>query len=169
MHEELIDFVQSLDRDSYLAFREKVIALDSYEPYSDELDTAAELCEQGKWEDARDLVQNAMGHLILSSRAHRVLSFLHHKLGDDQAAQFESMIAHCCLIGILATGDGSVDDPFIVVRTSDEHDLIEHLGKQLEQQSLMHQGDRHLDVIKCIDGTEYWFDITVAYNQLSKS
>lgn len=169
MHEELIDFVMSQDRDSYLEFREKVISSDSYQPYSDELDTAVELCDQEKWEEARDLVQNAMGNLILSPRAHRMVGFLHHKLGDDQAAQFESMIAQCCLIGIQATGDGSVDDPFIVVRTSDEHDLIEHLGKQPQQQSLTHQGDRHLDVITCVDGTEYWFDITAAHNQLSKS
>ncbi|MEZ6057487.1 MAG: DUF4919 domain-containing protein [Planctomycetaceae bacterium] len=169
MRDELIQFIQSPDRDSYLAFRRKIIESNSYEPYSDEIDTAGELYEQEKIEEARETLQSAMPNLMLSPRAHQLLGFLHHKLGNEQAAQMEMMIGHACTEGILASGDGSKDRPFIVSRTSDEHDVIDHLGKQLKQQSLSHSGDSHLDLIECTDGSEYWFDITDAYNQLSKS
>lgn len=169
MRDELIRFIQSPDKDAYLAFRAKLLASDGYEPYSDEIDTAGELYEQQKVHEARDTIQNAMGNLILSPRAHQLLGFLHHKLGDEQAAQMEMMIGQACIEGILATGDGTAMNPYVVLRTSDEHDVIEFLDKQLKQQSLMHKDDRHLDLIKCTDGSEYWFDITDAYNQLSKS
>ena len=98
-----------------------------------------------------------------------MLGFLHSRLGDDQAAQMELMIGHACVEGILATGDGSAENPLIVVRTSDEHDVIEHLEKEFKQQFLTRTGDKHLDLIECKDGFEYWFDITVAYDHLSKS
>ena len=169
VREELIQFIQSPDRGTYLAFREKIIASDAYAPYSDEIDTVGELYEQQKIEDARNVLQKAMGNLMLSPRAHQLLGFLHHKLGDKQAAQMEMMIGQACLKGILATGDGSANRPFIVVRTSDEHDVIEHLEKELKLQSLTHKSDKHFDLIQCTDGTEYWFDISDAYNKMSKS
>jgi hypothetical protein len=169
VREELIQFIQSPDRDAYLAFRAKLVASDVYEPYSDEIETAYELCDQQKLVDARNTIQNAMGNLILSPSAHNLLGFLHHKLGDEQAAQMEMMIGQACIEGILASGDGSTNNPYIVARTSDEYDVFEYLGKQLEQQSLVHKDDKHLDLIQCTDGSDYWFDITDAYNQLSKS
>ncbi len=50
-----------------------------------------------------------MGNLILSPRAHQLLGFLHHKLGDEQAATMEMIIGNACIEGILATGGGSID------------------------------------------------------------
>ncbi len=169
MHEELIQFIKFPDRDTYLAFREKIISADAYEPYSDEINMAGKLYTRQKLEEARDTLQNAMHNLVLSPGAHQLLGFLHHKLGDEQAAQMELMIGHACIQGILSTGDGSATSPYIVVRTSDEHDIIEHFEKKLRQQSLSHRGEKHLDLITCQDGSEYWFDITDAYNHLSKS
>lgn len=169
MQEEFIRFLQSPDRAHYLGLRAKVIASDAYQPYSDELQTAGELYEQQKVQDALSVIRNAMGNLLLSPRAHQMLGFLQHKLGNDQAAEMELMIEQACLAGIQATGDGSANKPYIVLRTSDEHDLTEHLGKQLEQQSLHHEGTAHLDLIECTDGTRFWFDITDAYNRLSQT
>lgn len=169
MSEELINFIQSPDRESYLTLRETVISSDKYEPYSDELDTACELLEQEKFEDASDTIQNAMSNLLLSPRAHQLLGFIHYKLGNEKAAQIEMMIGFTCIDGILATGDGSTGTPYIVVRTSDEHDVIEHLEKQFKQQSLIHRDGRLLDLIECTDGSKYWFDITDAYNHMAKT
>lgn len=169
MRENLIEFIQSPNRETYLAFREKVIASEEYAPYSNEFDEAGELFEQQKLAEARDTLKKAMVNLILSPRAHQLLGFLCYKLGDERAAQMESMIGQACLQGILATGDGSRKSPYVVLRTTDEYDVIGHFEKQLKQQSLVGDGDLHLDLIECTDGSEYWFDITAAYNHLSKS
>lgn len=81
----------------------------------------------------------------------------------------ELMTGNACIEGILASGDGSQERPFVVTRTSDEHDVIDYLAKQPKRQSLTHNGSSHLDLIECTDGTEYWFDITDAYKQLARS
>lgn len=169
MKEELIKFIQSPDRESFLAFRGKVIASDEYNPYSDEIDQASELMEANKLEEALALLRDSMKNLMLSPRAHQFLGFLHHKLGDDEAAQMELVVGKTCLDGLLSTGNGSREEPYVVLRTSDEYDVIEYFEKQFKQQSLVHEGDRHFDHIVCTDGSEYWFDITDAYDHLSKS
>ncbi len=169
MREELIEFIESPDRETYLAFRQKIISSDEYQPYSDEIVTAGELYEEGKFEEASEVIHDAMLNLVLSPQAHQFLAFLHHKLGNEQAAEMEMMIGQACLEGILATGDGSAEQPYIVVRTSDEHDVIEYLDQELKRQSLTHRGDKHLDRIECMDGDEYWFDITDAYEHMSRS
>jgi len=168
MREEFVQFVESPGRETYLAFREKIIASDAYQPYSDELNTAGELYEQGKVKEAQEALQEAMPNLMLSARAHQLLGFLNHKLGDEQAAEAEMMMASACIAGILETGDGSENNPYLVVRTSDEYDVIECMEKDVERQSLIEKDDKRFDVLRCTDGSEYWFDITDPYNQISK-
>ena len=167
MFEDFIQFIKSPDRDTYLTLQERIISSDAYEPYSDELDIADELYGQQKIEEAQNIIQNGMPNLMLSPIAHQLLGLLFHKLGDEQSAQMEIMINRACIEGILTTGDGSVNNPYIVVRPSDEFDLIRHFEKEIKQQSLTHKGDKHLDLIVCKDDSEYWFDITNAYSQHS--
>ncbi len=165
----LVRFIQTPNRDNYLAMRSQLVASEQYEPYSDEFDQAVELSEQLKTVDAKQVLQKAMPNLVLSPRAHQLLGFLCHKLGDENSAQLEMAIAHACIEGILSTGDGTEGKPFLIARTSDEYDLVEHLDKELQNQSLRHEGNRHFDVVECSDGSKYWFDITDAYNSLSAS
>ncbi len=168
MREQFFQFVKTPDRESYFAIRDYIIQCDEYDPYSDEFQTAGELYEQGQLEEAQDALRKTMPNLMLSPRAHNMLGFLHHKLGNDEAAQLELVIEDACLTGIRTSGEGTRDAPFIVTRTSDEHDLIHHMGKQLKLQSFNSQDESHFDLIECTDGSEYWFDITDAYNQLAK-
>jgi hypothetical protein len=168
VNQQLRDFFQSPSRETYLALRELIISSDAYDPYSDEVEAAGALCEYKKTEEARDAMQKAMGNLMLSPRAHYLLGFLHSKLGNDQAAQMECAIAQACIEGILSTGDGTPHNPFIVVRTSDEYDVLEHFGKEMKKQALSEAGDKHFDVIECKDGAEFWFDISDAIGQLRK-
>ena len=162
----LFKFVQSPNRNNYLTIRKIVIELDTYRPYSNELDTAGELYEQAKLKQAQETIGNAIHNLILSPRAHHFLSFLHYELGDVNAAELEMTIGQACIKGILSSGDGSEEHPYIVVRTSDEHDVIEHMGKQIKQQAIVPRGDKYLDLIECTDNSKYWFDITDAHNRL---
>lgn len=161
-------FVQSPSREGYLKLRRELVESSAYRPYSDEIRNAEELFSSGKIKEAQKLIQNSKRNLMLSPRAHQFLGFLHHKMGDEQGAQAEMMIAFACLEGILATGDGSEDAPYVVLRTSDEYDVLEYLGKESKKQSLLQLGEKHIDLIECVDGTEYRFDVTDAYNQLSE-
>ncbi len=169
MLEEFIKFIQTPNRNNYLACHKKIVSSDEYEPYSEEVDNAGRLYEQQKVEKAIEILKTAMGNLMLSSSAHQLLSFLFHKLGDKESAEFEWMAGQACILGILSTGDGSENNPYVVVRTSDEYDVIKHFEKESAHQSLIQNGNKHLDLIKCTDGSEYYFDISSAYKQLTGS
>ncbi|MBN2807896.1 MAG: DUF4919 domain-containing protein [Deltaproteobacteria bacterium] len=167
MQETFSKFMQTANRETYLRCYAQLVSSADYEPYSDEMFNAGELYEAGKLDKACEALQAAMGNLMLSPQAHRLLGFLLHELGDDKSAQSEMHRARTCLDGILASGDGSSHNPYIVARISDEREVIGHLGKELERQSLVEENGRHIDLLKCTDGTEYRFDITAPYRKVS--
>ena len=167
--EEMIRFIETPSQENYLSLHNIIATSDAYAPYSDEFDTAIAFCEHDRLVEARNTLQKGMGNLMLSPRAHQLLGFLHHKLGDEKAAQMEGMIGRACIEGLLATGDGTEQRPYIVLRTSDEHDVIEHFERELKQQSLTNSDDKHIDLVECTDGSKYWFDITLAYRSLART
>ena len=144
MNNDLLAFFESPDRENYLAVRKHLISSDDYDPYSDETDKAGELIEQNDLEKARDKLTSSMGNLLLSPNAHQMLGFLHHKLGNEEAAEMELTIAHACILGILDTGDGTKDNPYIVVRSSDEYDVMMYLEKDFGA-IVATVNDRHFD------------------------
>ena len=79
------------------------------------------------------------------------------------------LVAATCCEGILATGDGTKEKPYLVTRTSDEYDILQYLDKQFGGQALVSDGDRNFDVMTCSDGTELWFDITDPFKKLEES
>lgn len=169
MKEQFANFIESPNRQSYLALRETIVNSDDYQPYSaDAFESAERLYEQQELDQAREVLIAAMPNLLLSPRAHLMLSFLYSKQGDERSSQMELMLASACIDGILATGDGSAQSPYLVTRISDEYDVLDHFDKQLASQALRQSDDQHLDVIRCTDGSEIWFDISDAYNQLNK-
>jgi hypothetical protein len=163
-------FTASPDRESYLAVREALISSEFYDPNSTELGEVEEFLDSGPYvfelAGARDRIDAAMPNLILSPSAHLLKAFIAKESGDEKVVQIEKNIAGVCLLGLLSTGDGSKANPYLVVRTSDEHDVLGYLGKEFSKQSLIHDGDRRLDRIRCQDGTEVWFDVTDVFNGL---
>ena len=89
-------------------------------------------------------------------------------LEDAAKAKAEREAAAKCVEGVLATGDGSADKPYLVTRVSDEYDLLRHLKKARTTQGLRHKDGKAFDVMSCTDGTEVWFDITAVFGSLSK-
>lgn len=169
MRELFFKFIECPDRDSYLAVCQSVVSSTQYNPYSDEIRDVHALVEEQRYEDARSRLSEAMPNLLLSPRAHLLLAMIADKTGDKQGAQAEGLIASLCAKGILATGNGSKEKPYVVVRTSDEHDVVQFLGKRFSGQALVEEGPRCFDVIQCDDGSELWFDITVPYNKLQET
>jgi hypothetical protein len=163
------DFVESPDRGAYLAVRRQVVASHAYQPYSDEFTTAEEFLDLYRLDEARAALEETLPNLLLSPRAHRLLAEIESADNDVQAADRERRIADACVAGILATGDGSEQQPWLVLRTSDEYDVLAHLGKRPEMQSLVRGDGKSFDLISCTDDSEVWFDVTDAFEQLGKS
>ena len=162
-------FVENPDRESYLAVRGQLVQSPAYRPYSDEMDNANQLLEEGRFPEAVLTLRAAMPNLLLSPSAHQMLAYSYAKMEDEEAAAAETKAAMACLRGIQSTGDGTEQQPWLVVRTSDEYDVMATLQKRMQQQSLVNDNDLHLDRVECTDGSTLWFDVTDAFRQLGAS
>ena len=157
-------FLESPNRESYMAVRSALVSSEYYDPYSRETDAIEDLLEAGKLEAARERIFAAMPNLLLSPSVHFMLSFIAQSSQHQERAKLEEFIAVACCEGILSTGEGTKSEPYVVVRISDEYDILRYLGRQFRSQALIHDGDSHFDLLEC-DGSELWFDITDAFNR----
>jgi len=163
--DKLAGLVKKPDRETFLALRKEVIASKAFKPYSDELRRAAKLSEAGKVEEARDLLLKSMDNLMLNPQAHSRLSSCYSALGDKEAAGKQDKIAEALIKGILSTGNGTKEKPYLVLRADDEYEILKALKKAPTSQSLQFDGRRKFDVLDCNDDSTIYFDITDFYGK----
>lgn len=162
MKVEFLAFLKSPGVETYLAVRTELVCSEAYDPYSIELVEAEKLLAAKKLREAGRLVAGSMPNLLLSPRAHLTLAYISSREDDEKDAEGEGMIASLLADAILATGDGSEARPYLVVRSTDEYDVLQYLGKEPTGQAAHRREKQHLDCIACADGTSVWFDITDA-------
>lgn len=97
---------------------------------------------------------------LLSPGAHLKLALIYQQLGRDAEMERERVIANLCLEGILSTGDGSAERPYLVTRTSDEYDVLAASNLNPVSQTLRLVEGRRLDVLTTREGSEICFDVT---------
>ncbi|MCC9606572.1 DUF4919 domain-containing protein [Blastopirellula sp. JC732] len=168
MREMFMDLLKDPSAETYLPLRSVVMNSETYDPYSDELNQAEELTNEGKLIEAVETIGQSMPNLLLSPSAHMLIAFNYDQQGKKDDAEFERFIAIACCKGILATGEGTQAAPYQVLRTSDEYDVLMYLGKQFAGQALVEKEGRYFDKMKCSDEEELWFEITELYSTLSK-
>ncbi|MCP4136852.1 MAG: hypothetical protein GY754_38130 [bacterium] len=168
MEQAFMDYLQDNSLEKFMTLRESVASSDSYSPYVDYQEKLFGFLENEQYEDANEYLTSLMFCLFLNPNVHRLAAFIHDRLGDENASQDELFIGMTLLKGILLTGDGSEKKPFLVLYTYDEYDILEHFEKEFEEQTLNRVGDKVYDLVKCKDGTELWFDITIPHVKLTE-
>jgi hypothetical protein len=166
MRELLVSLLKEPTKETYLALREAIVASGRYEPYSNELSSINSLIEHERFEAALRSMQEAMPNLLLSPQAHLMNAFVLSKLENKDSAEMERRLAWCCLEGMMATGDGSEEHPYAVLRVEDERDLLRYLRKELVKQELISRAKQRLDRVECTDGSVVWFDVSTALDAL---
>lgn len=167
MQETFLAYVQDPTPENFLAIRSVVIALPDFAPYGDGLRHLRDAYEAAEYARVRELFSQHLSTLLLSGEAHFILALAHEKLGNGELCQMEKYLAFVCVKGILGTGDGSQERPYLVTSTADEYDALNALSKESQGQSLHHEPDRVLDR-HAVDGGEVWFDVTAPFATLEK-
>jgi hypothetical protein len=168
MQELFVAFLQNPSAESFRAIRAAVVNHPRYDGYSRDLNEMEDAHHQKRYADVKAAFGAAQPNLLLSPAAHLLLSMSLRAEGDDQNADLERFICFRCIEGIRATGDGTRDRPWLVLRTSDEYDVLSALGKQLSSQHLVHENERSFDKMACADGSELWFDITDMFAAMAR-
>jgi hypothetical protein len=153
----------------FLALRNAQAASPAYEPYNDRLSDVMSLLGEGKFVESRDILREGMLNVLLTPSAHLLLAYALSNLGDAEGEKMEGAAGYILLDGILSTGDGSRERPYLVSRIRDEYDVLQELDKPFQGQSLIHNGDRSFDVINGGEGTQLWFDITMMFGRAHAS
>ena len=97
---------------------------------------------------------------VLSPRVHQLAAEAAEAAGDVAGGEVERFLFVLCLQGLLATGDGSAAEPYLVCHATDEYDLLEALELEPAGQALVEDNGRLCDVLTCSNGREVWFDVT---------
>lgn len=161
-------FLKKPTRENYLRVYKTVTSHPKYAPYSRDLDDVSKLLGQKKYQEALKKLDAAMPNLLLSPRAHKYAGSAASGAGDAERGKKEFSIASQCIKGILSTGDGSEEKPYLVTRVSDEYDVLRHLKKATQIQGLIFKDGKSYDRIQCTDGSGVWFDITAPFGRLGK-
>jgi|GEM_PF-2282059 len=159
-------------RESYLELAQAVVASPQYDPDSLAVNSVDEFLEEGEIEKALNRFTAIANHWIASPRMHTLAGVALEQYGDNEKARFELKMATALTTGILSTGDGSVLNPYVVTRVSDEYDVLGYrltVNGELEptsrvsvERQLQRMGDgRWMDQHRLSDGSSVWFDVSM--------
>ncbi len=151
--------------EKFLALRAVVAQSPDYKPGDDNRIEAEELLDRNELDAALRLLMNDMPNAFLTPRFHFLAAMASDNLGDAQKAHLESLVGSVLLRGILDSGDGSPERPYLVSRVTDEYDVLGQLGKNLKTQSLIQKEHGVFDLMECDDGTELWFDVSMIFTR----
>jgi hypothetical protein len=165
--DQFLAFLKEPSYENFVRVRNLVLAHPSYDPYGNQLNEAMKLLDASDWQGFIDEGRKLIPNYLLSPRFHLARSFALKQMKDEDTAEMEAAMYVCCTEGIRSTGDGSEDKPWLVMRTLDEYDMLEQMGKKSAGQSLHKKDGKSLDRIQCEDGSAYWFDISDAFKKLA--
>jgi hypothetical protein len=160
VQEIFVAFLSNPTLDTFRAVRDIVVNHPNYDGYSRDLRAMEDAYEQKRFADVKGAFAKAQPNLLLSPGAHLLLSLTLKDEGNTNGSEMERFICYRCVEGIKFTGAGTQERPYLVLRTSDEYDMLNVLGKRLASQHLVHEGGKSFDRMVCEDGTELWFEIT---------
>jgi hypothetical protein len=135
-----------------------VFASAAFDRNSLELAELSSLFQRQRFEEVRRRGTRMWPTWLLSPRYHALLGSAAVALKDLDDAELEHFQAQTCLEGLLRTGDGTLESPYLVVRLSDEYDILQALGRQACGQQLVQREGESFDVITCDDASQIWFD-----------
>lgn len=164
MKEQFINFIQKPTKASFLELRTFIINHDDYEPYSEDIRNINNLLHQNNF---KEVVLYGNINVLLSPRAHMYKSFAFRKLNDEKGAELEAQIGQTILEGIAFTGNGTLEQPYLVTRIDDERDFLTYLEEVFESQALINDADKSYDCITTASGKNIYFDITDCFKKMA--
>jgi hypothetical protein len=162
-------FVNGPTPEAFLLLRTLVTNLPTYKPYADEMPRLERLYENGQFEEVRAAADQIMANYLLTPRIHLIAGLAAARVGDHDSEQSEAAAFRACIKGILSTGDGIEDRPYLITHVTEEYDILDRLNKRPSLQALVKSNSGYCDKLTCEDGTAIWFDVTDPLLHLEKT
>jgi hypothetical protein len=160
MQRQLAAFVEQPCKATFLAARDAVLRYSPLPLVSAEMADLDLLLEHEEHQVLLDRLDTLPPSKVLSPRIHFLAAEAAEALGNAADVELERSLFVLTLQGLLATGDGTQGNPYVVCHPSDEYDVLAALGHEAAGQSLRELKGRLCDVLMCSNGREVWFDVT---------
>jgi hypothetical protein len=153
-------FLATPDPTTYGALRAAVLTMGAFvaDVAPDEL---AQVLRTQEPEAAVQTLEALLPGALLSPSVHGALALALHRCGRGSDAARQRALHENSLAAILATGSGTREQPWQVLRVSDEHDVLHHLRRRPRGQQLVRDGAADLDRLECAGG-DVWFEVVAA-------
>jgi len=158
MQRQLAAFVEQPSKATFLAARDAVLRESPRPLLAAQIAELERLLEQEDYHSLISQLDALPPSKVLSPRIHFLAGEAADALGDWEETELERCLFVITLQGLLATGDGTQANPYIVCHASDEYDILDALNREASRQAIVEDGGRTYDVLRCSDGREMWFD-----------
>jgi len=160
--ELIFELMTGPSAETYNALMRAVVAEPDFNLRAEELDVLWRQFEAGDLAGVQRDLRGAIRLWIHNPEMHVLASAVARRLGDQVTAEMEAHFARCCYLGMLATGDGSLERPYQVARVADEYALLRHLKKSWDRQTMLQRDGRVVDAFECSDGGSLHFQLPKA-------
>ncbi|MFI4874473.1 MAG: hypothetical protein ACIALR_04020 [Blastopirellula sp. JB062] len=163
------NYLESPNSQGFARLQEEVAAEPDFDPQGAFVFELEAACERGDFREAYWRSCEMPFAWITSPAAHFFAGIAADEMGCYGEADLERFLFQTMLEGLLATGDGSVEDPYKITQLSDENDILAYYSiaqgtPRRSRQRLQRQTDRLLDVITLGDSDDspqaIHFDVT---------
>ncbi|HWJ83511.1 MAG TPA: DUF4919 domain-containing protein [Nocardioides sp.] len=154
-------YLRTPGADTLQAVHEQIAAGGNYDPELPLEQIAAPYLRNGEYDELATRLLDLMPGAMLSPSTHTLLADAYEHTGEQRAAGRERTLARMATRAILRSGDGTVERPWSVLRVSDETDALGELGRTSHHVRYDERDGRLVDLHRCDDGSEVWFDVTL--------
>lgn len=159
MRDHIVAFLKNPSPETYVTLRNATAG--EYIPELPGENQLWELLEAGNIQAAQELVPRVMFHQLMSPSFHLAVSRMAEKEGDEDRAAMEQFFAVKLREQLLATGDGSLQKPYVISRIEEEYTVLAALEQQVQDMSMRLHDGRWLDVLKTRQGKTVHFDVSI--------
>ena len=149
------EFLRQPCRDLYTQLQQGILAHGRVELES--LSRLIALYESAQYDKAAHLQDEISATWLLSPSFHLWSARIAAALNDVEGVELEQFQFDACLTGLLATGDGTLESPYLVTYTSDVRDVVAARQQRLVAQHLVKRPQGCFDLVTCDDNNELWF------------
>jgi hypothetical protein len=134
-----------------------------YNPFSKDVEELESLLNAGNFNGVVQKYKAANPNIILTPQAHLVYAFALKELKEINTSQIFIAAAMSVCEAIRTTGTGTQSSPFIVTHQDSCAGFVE-FGLEKDPISIRGDAETALQIIKCKDGSEVWFDFFTGMN-----
>ena len=173
----LLDSLKRGKEVDFMKLRMAYTRTEDYYPYDDFDEVIDEInvkLDSSLFEEAIELAEKILKSKFVHLKAHMICCLIYSHLEDSVKGKYHYDIYDNLIGSILKTGDGkSKETAFVVISTSEEYGVLNHLGLKLQQQLLIHEDGHSFDRMKVADkisGEEYtlYFNVDFLLRKISE-